>query len=161
MSFCLPSFSFSSIYESDSEVLVLYNIAQSVPILVLRGLFRILSLALMFGAHIALGRVDFLHHVCQHFPIFSLNTMMFNFLRTLLPFLTFVLLCYCMLLLDSVICGRLPFLSGQTTSHGGNFFRMTCAVKICHALACTRSSKDDGQRRTHPWPRARIAPTAS
>ena len=65
VSFNLPSFSFSSIYESDSEVLVLYNIAQSVPILVLRGLFRILSLALMFGAHIALGRVDFLHHVCD------------------------------------------------------------------------------------------------
>ena len=67
VSFCLPSFSFSSIYESDSEVLFLYNIAQSVPILVLRGLFRILSLALMFGAHIALERVDFLHHVRQHF----------------------------------------------------------------------------------------------
>ena len=65
VSFCLPSFSFSSICESDSEVLVLYNIAQAVPILVLRGLFRILFLALMFGAHIALGRVDFLHHVCD------------------------------------------------------------------------------------------------
>ena len=68
VSFCLPSFSFSSICESDSEVLVLYNISQSVPILVLRCLFRILSLALMFGAHVALERVDFLHHVRQHFP---------------------------------------------------------------------------------------------
>ena len=67
MSFCLPSFFFSSICESDSEVLVLYNIAQSVPILVLRGLFRILSLALMFGARVALERVDFLRHVRQHF----------------------------------------------------------------------------------------------
>ena len=67
VSFRLPSFSFSSICESDSEVLVLYNIAQAVPILVLRGLFRILSLALMFGARVALERVDFLHHVRQHF----------------------------------------------------------------------------------------------
>ena len=67
VSFCLPSFSISSICESDSEVLVLYNIAQAVPILVLRGLFRILSLALMFGARVALERVDFLHHVRQRF----------------------------------------------------------------------------------------------
>ena len=68
VSFRFPSFSFSSICESAFEVLVLYNVAHPVPILVLRGLFRILFLALMFGAHIALGRVDFLHHVCQHFP---------------------------------------------------------------------------------------------
>ena len=58
--FVSPSFSFSSICESAFEVLVLYNVAHPVPILVLRGLFRILFLALMFGAHIALGRVDFL-----------------------------------------------------------------------------------------------------
>ena len=68
VSFRLPSFSFSSICESAFEVLVLYNVAHPVPILVLRGLFRILFLALMFGAHIALERVDFLHHVHQHFP---------------------------------------------------------------------------------------------
>ena len=68
VSFRLPSFSFSSICESESEALVLYSVAQSVPFLVLRGLSRILSLALMFGAHIALERVDFLHHVRQHFP---------------------------------------------------------------------------------------------
>ena len=67
VSFRLPSFSFSIIYESASEALFLCSVAQSVPILVLRGLFRILSLALMFGAHIALERVDFLHHVRQHF----------------------------------------------------------------------------------------------
>ena len=65
VSFRLSSFSFSSICESAFEVLVLYNVAHPVPILVLRGLFRILFLALMFGAHIALGRVDFLHHVCD------------------------------------------------------------------------------------------------
>ena len=67
VSFRLPSFSFSSICEGESEALVLYSVAQSVPFLVLRGLSRILSLALMFGAHIALERVDFLHHVRQRF----------------------------------------------------------------------------------------------
>ena len=119
VSFRLPSFSFSSIYESASEALFLCSVAQSVPILVLRGLFRILSLALMFGAHIALERVDF-YITCVNIsprrPIFSLNTMMFHFLRTLLPSLTFVLLCYRMLLPVSAIYGRSPFPSGQTTS---------------------------------------------
>ena len=133
VSFRLPSFSFSSICESESEALVLYSVAQSVPFLVLRGLSRILSLALMFGAHIALERVYFLHHVCQHFPAPTHLFLEHHDVQSsahLASVLTFVLLCYRMLLLDSVIYCRLPFLSGQTTSHGGNFFRMTCAVKI-------------------------------
>ena len=127
VSFCLPSFSFSSIYESDSEVLVVYNIAQSVPILVLRGLFRILSLALIFGARAALERVDFLHHVHQHFHApthLFLELVPYNIYnvhfpcsrRTLLSFVTFVLLYYRMLLPVSAIYGRSPFPSGQTTS---------------------------------------------
>ena len=82
VSFRLPSFSFSSICESAFEDLILYSVAHPVLILVLRGLFRILFLALIFGAHIALGRVDFLRHVCQHFPA---PTHLFFFFFFLVP----------------------------------------------------------------------------